>query len=527
MALRTVEQYKESLRDGRVVYFRGHHVEDVTEHPVIGIAVNHAAIDYAMAHQPEHRDLTVYRDPGSGDEYSRYFKIPSVSEDLLKRSELIETSTRRGRTLVVLVKEIGTDCLFALHLIAKQMDEKLGTEYLPRVCALYEHCRENDLAMAVAQTDVKGDRSRGPAEQEHPDYYVRVVDRRPGGIIVRGAKVHTSVTPNANELFVIPTRNLTQVDADYAVAFCIPLNTPDLGGIIVRGAKVHTSVTPNANELFVIPTRNLTEADTDYAVAFCIPLNTPGLKQIASPYGAGHTSAFTHPISSRHKMMETLTIFEDVFVPNERVFMDGEWQFAGPLARTFVEFHRFTAVSYKLPLLDLLAGSALLIAEQNGIEKAGHVREKLTWLISYAQTVRMLTKMSAIRCTLRDGIAVPDTAAVNIAKLHFASNYHQALMHAQDLTGGLLVTGPDEEDLKNPETGKYIERYLGAAAGVTAERRLRMINLISDLTTGDFGGYQATLAIHAEGSLEAEKLTILREYDRERVKSYARWVAGV
>src|SRR6059036_706699 len=248
MALRTVEQYKESLRDGRVVYFRGHRVEDVTKHPVIGIAVNHAAIDYAMAHQPEHRDLTVYRDPGSGDEYSRYFKIPRVSEDLLQRSELIETSTRLGRTVVVLVKEIGTDCLFALHLIAKQMDVQLGTKYLPSVRAMFEHCRNNDLAMAVAQTDAKGDRSRGPAEQAHPDYYVRVVDRRPGGIVVRGAKVHTSVAPNANELFVIPTRNLTQ-------------------------------------------------ADKDYAVAFCIPLNTPGLKMIASPYGRGHESTFTHPVS--------------------------------------------------------------------------------------------------------------------------------------------------------------------------------------------------------------------------------------
>ena len=225
--------------------------------------------------------------------------------------------------------------------------------------------------------------------------------------------------------------------------------------------------------------------------------------------------------------METLTVFDDVYVPNERIFMKGEWQFAGALAKTFVEFHRFTAISYKLPLLDLLAGTSLSIAEQNGIDRAGHVREKLTWLISYAETVRMLTKMAAIRCTIEDGIAVPDTAAVNIAKLHFASNYHQALMHVQDLTGGLLVTGPSEEDLKNPETGKYIERYFGGAAGASGEQRLRMINLISDLTTGDFGGYQATLAIHAEGSLEAEKLTILREYDRERVKHYARWVAGL
>ena len=475
MSLRTVEQYKASLRDGRVVYFRGARVEDVTTHPVIGLAVNHAAIDYEIAHQPEHRSLAVWNDPATDREFSRYFKIPSHADDLLQRSALIETSTRIGGTLVVLIKEIGTDCLFALHLVARQMDEQLGTAYLPRVQSIYEHCRNNDLAMAVAQTDVKGNRSRGPAEQEHPDYYVRVIERRRDGIVVRGAKVHTSVTPNANELFVIPTRNLT-------------------------------------------------EDDRDYAVAFCIPVNTPGLKQIASPYGAGHENPFTHPLSSRHKMMETLTVFDDVFVPNERIFMNGEWQFAGPLARTFVEFHRFTAVSYKLPLLDLLAGSALLIAEQNGIERAGHVRDKLIWLISYAETVRMLSKMAAIQCAIEDGIAVPNATAVNIAKLHFASNYHQALMHVQDLTGGLLVTGPGEEDLKNPETRKYIERYLGG--GVTAEERLRTINLISDLTTGEFGGYQAVLAIHAEGSLEAEKLTILRAYDQERAKSYARSMIG-
>src|SRR5437016_13377166 len=105
--------------------------------------------------------------------------------------------------------------------------------------------------------------------------------------------------------------------------------------------------------------------------------------------------------------------------------MNGEWQFADTFAKTFVEFHRFTAISYKLPLLDLLAGSALLIAEQNGIERTGHVREKLTWLMSYAETVRMLTKIAAMQSNVEDGIEVPNTASVNVAKLHFASNYHQ------------------------------------------------------------------------------------------------------
>jgi len=193
-------------------------------------------------------------------------------------------------------------------------------------------------------------------------------------------------------------------------------------------------------------------------------------------------------------MMETLTIFDDVFVPKERVFMDGEWQFAGPLARTFVEFIAFTAISYKLPLLDLLVGSALLIAEQNGIERAGHVREKLTWLISYAETVRMLHENGGYPLHHRRRRRHSEPLLQSTSP---SSTLLPTTIRPDASTGSyrrLLVTGPGEEDLKNPETGKYINHYLGGA-GVSGEQRLRTINLISDLTTGEFGGYQAALAI--------------------------------
>ncbi len=479
MPLRTVEQYKASLQDGRSVYFGGEKVPDVTKHPVIGIAVEHACLDYSLADDPSHRDLAVFTDPASGESYSRFFRLPQTSEDLLLRSRLIAETTRQGKTLVTLIKEIGTDCLFALHMIADHMDKHIGTNYLGRVRAFYRYCRDNDLAMAVAQTDVKGDRSLGPAGQEHPDYYVRIVEER----------------------------------AD---------------GIVVRGAKAHTSVTPNSNELFVIPTRQLSAEDSAYAVAFVIPTNTPGVKMVCSSYDDSVPNSFDRPITSEHRMMETLTIFDDVFVPNERIFLKGEWQYAGPMARAFVEFHRFTAISYKLPLVDLLCGAAHLIAEFNGIDRAGHVRDKLSWLISYAETLQAMTRIAAIECTMEEpGIAVPSTKLVNIAKLHFADNYHRALSHVQDLTGGLLVTAPGHADLENPATGGHIEHYLGGKKGVSARDRLRAINLISDLTTASFGGYQAVLAIHAEGSIEAEKITILREYDAVSAKAFARWAAGI
>jgi len=479
MGLRSPEQYKESLRDGRAVFYRGERVSDVTSHPHLGIAVEHASIDYRVAEDARYQKLATAKGP-NGDLVSRYYHIPRNSDDLLKRSRLIETTTRLGGTLVILIKEIGTDALFALHLIARQTDQKFGTQYYERVTKFFDHCRANDLAVAVAQTDVKGDRSVGPLGQEHPDYYVHIVRE-------------------TNE------------------------------GIVVRGAKAHTSVSVNANEIVVLPTRNLNEEDRNYAVAFAVSPNTPGLKLIASPYAEGVIkNEFDYPLSAKHKMIETLTVFDDALIPWERVFLKGEWQMAGPLAKTFVEFHRFTAISYKLPLVDLLLGSAELIADYNGTEKASHIRDKITWLVSYAETLRALVKMAAVECKTVDlDIAVPNTLIVNMAKWHFARNYHQAIAAVQDIAGGLLVTAPGGDDLHSEEIGGYVRKYLGGRKGIDGEKRLRVINLIKELTTTDFGGYQAVLAVHAEGSIEAEKMATLREHDATKFKAYAAEMAGI
>jgi aromatic ring hydroxylase len=445
-------------------------VSDVTAHPVFACAVNHAALDFEMAHSEVYASLAV-----SPDGCSRYFCVPRDTEDLLARSALIEASTRAGKTLVLLIKEIGSDALFALLALGPQ----LGEPYRSRISAFYEYCRDGDLAVCVAQTDTKGDRALGPSAQVNPDAYLRIVERR----------------------------------AD---------------GIVVRGAKVHTSVSINSNELIVLPTRAMEEADADYAVAFAIPIDTPGLTLVASPYLSTQGKLEgEHPLSATRKMVETTTVFDDVFVPADRVFMDGRYELAGALARGFVEFHRFTAISYKLPLVDALVGAGLLAARVNGLERAHHVRDKLSWLISYAETLRALTHHAAERCTVVDGVATPDTLLVNIAKLQFAQGLHTAFQHVQDIAGGLLATYPAEEDLDHPVYGAALGRYLEAAGGVSGRDRWRVLNMISDLTTGEYGGYQAVLAIHAEGSIEAEKLTILAQYDRGRAKQYARWLAGL
>jgi 4-hydroxybutyryl-CoA dehydratase/vinylacetyl-CoA-Delta-isomerase len=472
VGLRTPEQYIESLRDGRAVYYRGERVADVTTHPEIGLGVRHAALEYTSAQDPAHAEVCVYTDP-AGERSSRYWKLPEGPDDLIRRHILIDHGTRVGHGVFLIIKEIGSDFLFAHTIVSHQMQELAKAPYYERLQAYHRHVAQHDLALAVAQTDVKGDRSLGPSEQEHPDYYVRVVDRGKDGIVVRGAKAHTTDSVAANELIVLPTRALS-------------------------------------------------EADREYAVAFAVPVNAKGVKLITSPFSATGPSRFHHPVSSEHKMIETLTVLDDVFVPWERVFLCGETQYAGALALGFVQFHRFTAVSYKIPHIDLMIGAAMLAAEANGIEKAGHIREKLSRLIAWRETVRGLTVAAAYECRrMAPGVAVPNPVTTNVAKQYFAEQYHSMVQKVQDIAGGLLVTGPAEEDLTAPETKAYVERYLGGKKGFGATNRLRVMNLIRDLVTSDFGGYNEVLSIHAEGSLEAQKLTILREFDAAQARAFA------
>lgn len=471
MGLRSPEQFFAGLRDGREVYYRGERVLDVTDHPELGVVARHLAIDFQLAESSSFEHLARHHD--GGEDFSSYYRIPRHAADLKARSELIELSTTIGATLVVLIKEIGTDAIFALKRVLARGGYPDGANRLDR---FYTRCREHDLAIAVAQTDVKGDRSKRPSEQSDPDLYLRVVEERSDGIVVRGAKAHTSYAP------------------------CV-------------------------DELIVLPSRSMAAGEEAWSMAFAIPPHTPGLRLYASDFLHGTEDPWTRPISSSHKMIETLTVFDDVFVPWERVFFFNRPDLASASALTFVEFHRFTAVSYKLPLLDLLVGAAISVSRANGIDKAAHVRDKLTWLVGYAETVRGLADLAALRCGMEAGIAFPDVFTCNLAKWTFARDFHRAVDIVQDLAGGLLVTGPSGMDWASSEIRPVLEKYLRGAW--PAEQRMAIMNLISDLTARTYGGYQAVLAIHAEGSFEAEKLAMFRSYNAEHAVNLALQLAGL
>lgn len=465
MVLRTPDEYKAGLNDGRRVIYRGQEVKDVVGDPELGIAVHHSSMSYEI-HEVR-PDLAVTEIDGEPTSY--FWVPPETPEDLRRRGQLIEAVARLGGGTITL-KEVGSDALFGLLRTATGEGLENARRFVDKV-------RKEDLALCVGQTDVKGDRSKGPAQQADPDLYLRIV-------------------------------------------------AEDAESITVRGAKTHTSFSANADEIVVLPTRAMGPGDESYAVSFAVPIDTPGLTLYVSPFLHGERNSFEHPLSSRHKLLESLTVFDDVRVPKDRVFVNGDTDVAGQLALSFVDYHRFTAINYKLPLLDQIVGAAILVAEANGIARAGHVKAKITELITWTETVRALAELSALRAQEgANGVWRPDPLTVNMAKYHFAHGFSEATQHVIDLAGGLLITGPGAEDWDVPEVRDVLAKYYAAA--VPGEQRLRIANFVGDLTARDYAGYQRVLATHAEGSFEAEKLQILRSFDASRAVAYVQQLAGL
>lgn len=478
--LKNVVDYLKSLRDGRKIYYRGDLVDDVTRHKILSVAVRHASDIFRLQGDHKYRDLVVYNDPVYG-ETSRFYRIPRNSEDLKDRFKLIYETSRYGRGLFNIIKAIGSDALFALMMVTKKMDSDLGTEYYSRVMEFYRHVVENDLGVAVAQTDVKGDRSLRPHQQSDPDLYVRIVERRSNGIVVRGAKEHT-----------------TQSIA--------------------------------ANEIIVLPTRNMVEADKDYAVAFAIPPNTVGVKMISRPMKAVE-SAVKDPsfIMGRYNAEnETITIFDDVFVPWNRVFLAGEWIYAFPTAITFPIYHRFTAISYRAALADLLIGIGKLLAEYNGVDNKSHIRRDIVKLIMYKEFLSAAAIAAAEECAVDEstGIAIPNIIYTNVGKLFANEGYTDVIKHLVDVAGGLAATVPSIKDLRNEEERKYLLKYLIGKEDVDPEYRIRIFNLLRELLSS-FGALFTTVMIHAEGSIEASIIELYRSYNYEESKKLALYAAGL
>ena len=472
MALKSPQQFIDSLRDDRVVYCQGERVEDVTTHPHLKACVRAMVIDYVFAQDPQYKELFVDRNE-EGEEVSFVFIPPKSVADLQRRRKIIQTLGHICHGAPGGAKLTGIDGLNGLAVVCRRVDAQMGTNYAERFEAYRDYLQKTDSAVALAMTDVKGDRSLRPSRQEkHKDHYLRIVDQSSDGIVVRGAKMHISFAPCANEMIVLPGRFMREEDKDYAVAFALQ---------------------PNAKGITMVAASREHGEDGNY---------------------------FDFPQSAVGYPADALVVFDDVFVPNERVFLKGEWPFSGHMAYMFANFHRLTADTYKYLELEILVGVAALLAEYNGVERASHIRDKLTWLVTYAETTEGLARAACEACVSEpdSDLVYPNPLYSNLAKVHFADNYHQAVKHLQDIGGGILATVPHSKDFLSPETGPILEKYLGGKASIPTEHRLRMIKLANELASP----YHLIATLHAEGSLAAQRLSIYQVADFERFKAAAR-----
>lgn len=462
MALRTARQYLDSLRDERVVYYAGERVKDVVEHPHFGLRATENARQYGRGADEDPDTLalrTVRR--ADGETVHRWLEAPRSRDDLLKFVAMEEGMPGDAHGAM-------TAGLTGLQIVARSMDAKFGTKYAPRIEAYVEGYAKNDLHGAFAMTDAKGDRSRPPSGQADPDLWVRVVARRPDGIVIRGAK--TSVSSAAL-----------------------------------------------ANELLVLPTHGMGPADADWSVACAVPANAPGVVMISNYSGApwGERFRFDRPVNYNTFHHDATVVFNDVFVPNERVFMDGEFEHTRELLGYFTTFHRTGILVNEPRGTKKLIGAAQLMARYNGLESVGAIRSTIAQMIETAQLLDALRFTALNRTQTIEGICVPDAVACNLAGLTVSGTRDGYLTFLCELCGGPVLTAPSGLDLENPETAAMVRKYYVGKDGVSAEERLRLVKYIYDLCASDASGWTRASGVTAAGSPGARRVAVGRGFDLE------------
>jgi 4-hydroxybutyryl-CoA dehydratase / vinylacetyl-CoA-Delta-isomerase len=474
MGLRTAEEYLESLRrQDPEVYARGERIKEVADHPLFKpTRTCWGTWVFGAAHDPELSSTMVASPDLNGEECHIFWHMATDPEGLLQNLRAARALSERSPLSGY--ASIGRDELQSLLMATYEMDRAHGTDYHDRVREYVKRFQREQLLTAAAVTDVKGDRSLRPADQDDPDLYLRVVDRSSDGIRVRGAKAHTS------------------------------------GSVV-------------CNELVVIPTRAMREEDHEYAVAFAIPVDTPGVKLVCRGFSGEEVSDFEGPISSHDDLMESFTIFEDVFVPWERVFMCGEWEYAGLVANNFANVNRQGYLGADVGKLRLYIGAAQLVASMNGVANAAHIRDKITEMIRLERVIWACGVAASIESVRHpSGYQIPDPVMTNAGKNVCMEGHYLAARNLLEIAGGSAMTSPYVEDILNPEIRPYIEKYYRGADPNGAMDRLAVMKLIRDLAASEYGGYWYVEIIHGSGSPAAEKIQMYREHDLDNCLALAR-----
>lgn len=474
--MRTKEQYLERLAKMRPnIYVDGECIG--RDHPKVVHASKAIQLTFDLADDPKYKKWLTTTSHITGKPINRFNHIHQSAEDLVLKQEM--TRILCNQIGGCIQRCMGCDSMNGLSVATKNCDLKYGTNYHERFLKYLEYFQENDLIGAASQTDAKGDRSLRPSQQADPDMYLHVVERREDGVVVRGAKLHNTMAPYADELIVFPTRALTKDEKDYAIAFAIPADTE---GVYLIGRE-----------------------------AFSLE-RTPS---VAAPY-------------TNLGDIESMTVFDNVFVPNERIFINGEVEFGGEMALLFALYHRHSYTGCKPGIGDVLMGTTALLADYNNVEKTGHTKEKLADMISVAELVYAAGFTASIKSMRApSGTQVPNIIYANVGRRHAGHNMYHEYETLCSIAGGLPATLPLGKEYDSPVVGDFVRKYTKRREGVSEENAYRAYALASDILTGEVGCALLVAGVHGGGSPVMEDIAIMQTYDVKAKKDLAKMLAGI
>ena len=460
MALKTPLEYVESLRALNIrAYVGGERVDSVVDHPAIAPHINTVAKTYELAHVEEHREVMTTISHLTGERIHRYTHIFQSADDLVKKIQMLRLL---GQTTGTCFQRcVGLDALNATYAITFEVDAAEGTDYHERFKRYLERVQAEDLMLAGAMTDPKGHRAQKPSEQADPDQFVRVVERRPDGVVIRGAKLHNTGGINAHEILVLPGTGLTADEADYAIACAVPADAE--GVVFIFGRQSNDS-------------RKL-EGGCD--------IGNPRFGVVGG---------------------EAMVVFDDVFVPTENIFLNGETRYCGTLVNYFATWHRANYGGCKGGNADVLIGATAKMTRILGTERNAIVKDKLTEMIHLNETTyASAIGASAMGYALPCGSFMVEPMMANTVKQNITRNVYQIGRLSHDLAGGFLATMPDQKALQNPEIGDLVRKYHTANPDYTADERIRYGRYIENMTSTT----TMVEAMHGAGSPQAQRIVML------------------
>ena len=481
MALMTGNEYVESLRALNLrVYMFGKKVENPVDDPILRPSVNSVKMTYDLAQAPHYQDLMTATSHLTGEKINRFTHIHQSTDDLIKKVKMQRLLGQA--TGACFQRCVGMDAINAVYSTSYEVDQKYGTKYHENFLKFLTEAQQKDWTIDGAMTDPKGDRSLPPHKQEDPDMFMRVVERRPDGIVVRGAKAHQTGMCNSHQGLVMPTQAMGPDDKDYAISFSAPANAEGLFMIVGRQS---------------CDTRKLEGTDIDVGNA---------------QFGG----------------VELLVVFDDVFIPNENIYLNGETEFATMLVERFAGYHRQSYGGCKVGVGDVLIGAAAVAADYNGVPKASHIKDKIIEMIHLNETMYSCgIACSAEGTKTASGNYLINLLLANVCKQNVTRFPYEMARIAEDLAGGAVGTCLSDADLKGEFTGPWVQKYMKNGTGTTAENRMRILRLIENLSLGAGAVGYRTESLHGAGSPQAQRVMIARQGDIEGKKLLAKRIAHV